>query len=86
MAQLDCPCGFIHYLDPQPDSAILTFPDADYEKFERELLRIRNEHRPEEMQFEFGRIYVCPECGRLMWAQPGDSKYSVFAPEPRTSE
>ena len=83
MAQLECPCGYAHDLDPQPDAAWLTLRDAEYEEMEQQVVRFHTEHRGEEIQFEFGRIYECPECGRLAWARPGESTYSVFAPERR---
>lgn len=83
MAQLNCPCGYAHDLTPNPDAAWLTLPDAEYEVMEKEIVRFHSEYRGEEIQFEFGRVYECPECGRLMWSRPGESMYSVFVPEPR---
>ena len=83
MAQLLCPCGYAHDLDLQPDAAWLTIPDAEYEGMESEILRIHSESRGEEIQTVFGRIYECPECGRLMWSRPGNASYSVFMLERR---
>ena len=83
MARLHCPCGYTHDLDPQPDAAWLTIPDAEYEAMESEILRFHSESRGEEIQTEFGRIYECPECSRLMWSRPGDATYSVFVLERR---
>jgi hypothetical protein len=83
MAQLQCPCGYVHDPDTQPDAAWLTIPDAEYDAMESEILRFHREHRGEEVQTEFGRIYECPECRRLMWSRPGDATYAVFVPERR---
>lgn len=71
----------MHDLNPQPDGAWLTVPDRDYEELESEILRVHRDSRAGEMQVEFGRIYECPDCGRVMWARPGDSTYVVFARE-----
>ena len=63
MASLECPCGYLHDLDPQPDSAWLTLLDTEYDALEEEIVRYHTEDRGEEIQSEFGRIYECPECG-----------------------
>ena len=28
-----------------------------------------------------GRMYECPDCGRLMWSPPGSDDYQIYAPE-----
>ncbi len=83
MAKLECPCGFLHDLDPRPDAAWLTIPDSEYDEMVQEIIRyhrIRDKYR-EEIQTEFGRAYECLECGRLRWARPREAKYRVFLPE-----
>lgn len=82
MASLRCPCGFVHDLDSQSDSAWLTLRDEDYEVMADEIVRVTMGHREGEVQFEFGRLYERPECGPLMWAKQDAGQYSVFAPEP----
>jgi hypothetical protein len=73
--------GYAHDLDAEPDEAWLTLPDRDYETLEQEIVRYHTVSRSGEIQVEFGRIYECPECRRIMWARPGDSEYQVFLPE-----
>jgi hypothetical protein len=82
MARLACPCGFQHDLDAQPDSGWLTLPDKEYELLESEIVRCHTETRSGEAQVEWGRMYLCPSCGRLMWHPGGDGRYRVFVPEP----
>ncbi len=82
MPKLACPCGYIHDLTPIPDDALLTVRDREYDELIEAEMRFRTGHRePEEADGYLGRIYECPECGRLMWSDPTDSGYRVFRPD-----
>jgi hypothetical protein len=85
MPKVQCPCGFLHNLTPCPDDGWVTIRDREYESLlddemaaatgDKEAL-LRNIDRR-------GRLYECPECGRIMWSKPGDrcGTFSIFRPE-----
>jgi hypothetical protein len=83
--KLRCPCGFIHNLSPIPDDGWLTIRDRDHD----ELLPADTEPQPTGAEIVTrvihlaGRMYECPQCGRLMWSLPGDrcTTFRVYRPE-----
>jgi hypothetical protein len=78
MPKLHCPCGFVHELSTIPDRAWVTFRDADHDR----LVAAEQTPEPEKAIAPLlGRMYECPDCGRLMWSPPGSDDYQVYAPD-----
>ncbi len=85
MPKVRCPCGFLHNLSPIPDEGWLTIRDRDHDSL------TPDESTPPETRLAVwrelikrsGRLYECPECGRLMWSLPGDAccHFKVYRPE-----
>src|SRR5256885_3906920 len=92
MPQLPCPCGFVHNLSPIPDDAWLTIRDVNIEAYEKFIRVFQDgfnspERSPEREQSNRGlreaskmkgRLYECPDCGRLMWRKARGQEYRVF--------
>src|SRR3569623_1785025 len=67
MPKLGCLCGHVHNLSPIPDAGWITIRDVDYETvIELETSHAKGAARAELISLQ-GRMYECPECGRLMW-------------------
>ncbi len=89
MPKLPCPCGFVHDLSPIPDDGWITIRDRDYEEFQDLEVKKAVPGTPTERIDQLigsvnrliGSLYACPECGRIMWKQPGEAHYSIFARE-----
>ena len=93
--KLICRCGHAHNLSPIPDAGWITVRDTDYERVveaEQELAAISARGRGQSAE-EYGpadrvvhdltgRLYECPECGRLLWMRPGSTDYQAYRPEP----
>jgi hypothetical protein len=84
MPKLVCPCGFVHDLSPIPDEGWVTVRDVDYEALvaSERLVPGSGEGTPSEFVRRTGRLYECPECGRVMWERPGESEFRIFRPDP----
>jgi hypothetical protein len=81
MPKLTCLCGFVHNMSPIPDAGWVTIRDTDYETvIELETSRASGADRAHLIS-KFGRMYECPECGRLKWCRPGQKDFEVFLPE-----
>jgi predicted RNA-binding Zn-ribbon protein involved in translation (DUF1610 family) len=83
MPKLICSCGFVHNLSPIPDDGWITVRDADYEalvEFERPAPGME-QTRPDAFVRLTGSLYECPDCGRIMWAKPGDPSFRIFRPD-----
>ena len=88
MPKLQCPCGFVHDMSPIPDDGWLTIRAKDYDD-----LYPSESSGPDEMRAQWselmkraGGMYVCPQCGRLMWSPPGNDcwyEFQAFVPEDR---
>jgi hypothetical protein len=99
MPKLLCPCGFVHDLSPIPDEGWITIRDQDYEQviqdeMEREQLP-DHKNKSEEQRFDqltgtivakWGRIYDCPQCGRIMWQKEGSKEFVAYSPIKNSSE
>jgi hypothetical protein len=95
MPKLHCPCGFIHDLSPIPDAGWITIRDQEYEALlaaeaQRERLREAKEGSLEweallladKTKVELhGLLYECPNCGRVMWQQPGEQEFRIYTLE-----
>jgi hypothetical protein len=83
--KLACPCGFVHNLSPIPDDGWLVVRDRDYEALiDAELTSAAGARERGTRRIDlWGRLYECPECGRLMWSTPGDrsTNFRVYRPE-----
>lgn len=85
MPKLACPCGFVHNLSPIPDEGWLTIRDRDHDA----ILPHESEPQPDGAEVvrlameASGRLYECPQCGRLMWSLPGDrcTNFRVYHPD-----
>ena len=85
MSKLMCPCGFVHNLSPIPDDGWLTIRDRDHDA----LLPAESAPQPDSAEVSrrtlelSGRLYECPQCGRLMWSLPGDrcTSFRIYRPE-----
>jgi hypothetical protein len=86
MPKVTCPCGYVHDLLPIPDEGWLIVRDRDYEALiDSELASAAGDRVGDSRRIDlWGRLYECPECGRLMWSLPGDrcTNFRVFPPEP----
>ena len=85
MPKLACPCGFVHNLSPIPDDGWRVVRDRDYETLidaEVASAAVDRERGTQRIDL-WGRLYECPECGRLMWSAPGDrcTNFRVYRPE-----
>ncbi len=97
MPKLRCPCGFVHDLSPVPDHGWKTVRDRDYEEViaaERRRDEISGIPKARDgfLSSEFdkltgsvisktGLLYLCPECGRLMWRKERDGIFLIFKPD-----
>jgi hypothetical protein len=85
MPKVTCPCGFVHNLSPIPDDGWITVRDKEYDLLIADhIARQAGDKEAERRIWRYwGRLYECPECGRLMWSRPGDhcEKFEVFRPE-----
>lgn len=85
MPKLVCPCGFVHDLSPIPDRGWVTVRDVDYEALvasERREPAPGAEHKDKPGFVRLtGRLYECPECGRILWERPGESEFRTFRPD-----
>jgi len=59
---------------PIPDDGWITIRDKDYESLVELEARLSGGDKSVMMKLivQQGRMYECPECGRLMWSLPGD--------------
>jgi hypothetical protein len=83
MPKLRCHCGYVHDLSPIPDAGYVVVADRDYEALvEAERVQSATSDRgPSPFVSLTGRIYECPECGRIMWERPGDRAFRIYRPE-----
>jgi hypothetical protein len=82
MPKLQCPCGFVHDLSPIPDDGWIVVADRDYEALiEAECRQSRVKGEPSAFVGLSGRLYECPQCGRIMWNTVNESNYRIFRPE-----
>ncbi len=95
MPKLVCPCGFVHDLSPIPDEGWITIRDKQYEALlaaeaQRQSLNTAKEGSAEWERLILadktvvelhGLLYECPNCGRVMWQQPGTKKFRIYTPE-----
>jgi hypothetical protein len=85
MPKVACPCGYVHDLSPIPDDGWLVVRDRDYEALvEAELANAAGDGARGRRRIDLvGRLYECPECGRIMWSASGDrcTSFRVFRPE-----
>ena len=86
----------MHDLSPIPDAGWLTVRDRDEDRFfTLEAAGSASEYGgPPIPDFSahvrewislHGRLYECPECGRLLWKRPGEAEYRSYRPEPPAS-
>jgi hypothetical protein len=87
MPKVVCTCGFVHDLSPIPDGGWITVRDKDYEALIEAESAVANgdKDRVRQMVAFTGRLYECPECGRLLWSKPGDSceNFANYLPDRR---
>jgi hypothetical protein len=83
MPKLACPCGFVHDLSPIPDQGWVTVRDADFETLvgSERLGGNSGGGPPSEFVRLTGRLYECPDCGRVMWERPGEQEFRIFRPD-----
>jgi len=83
MPKLRCPCGYVHNLSPIPDAGWVLVRDADYEALVAAEVRSETGGDPADAEYAtmVHRMYECPECQRLMWANNHDKFYRVFTLE-----
>jgi hypothetical protein len=85
MPKVTCTCGYIHNLSPIPDDGWIIIKDAAYETMLLDELESRegDDIAAARASSARGRMYECPECGRLMLSRPGDrcTRFEVFKPE-----
>jgi len=96
MPKLLCPCGFVHDLSPIPDEAWLTIRDRHIEDYYGHMRAYQDGFNALEKSAEreasntgirealklAGRLYECPECGRILWRKNKDEEYRVLRPDP----
>lgn len=82
-----CPCGYAHNLSPIPDDGWLTIRDRDHDSITPADGSQAGDYAAawQKVTRMAGRLFECPECGRVMWSMPGDrcSTFKVFVPEKR---
>jgi hypothetical protein len=83
--KLTYPCGFVHDLSPIPDVGWITVRDGDYDELV-ETERHQGDASPRAFVRLTGRLYECPECGRVMWEKPGEGRFTTFRREDRADE
>jgi len=85
MPKVTCPCGFVHNLSPCPDAGWITVRDSEYESLIADHIagEAGDKEAAKRIWRNWGRIYKCPECSRLMWSRPGDhcENFEVFRRE-----
>ena len=83
MPKLVCPCGFVHDLSPIPDDGWITIRDADFEALVESERAQPGAAKGEPSAFVelTGRLYECPECGRVMWERPDGQTFRIFRPD-----
>src|SRR5262245_22859692 len=102
MPKPTCLCGFIHDLSPIPDDGWITVRDRQWEAVTDALIlrheiaeglpsldhpRIAEYRAAQRVLRESqGRLYECPECGRLMWEREGAERFQLFRPEQGDTE
>ena len=85
MRKLACPCGYMHDLSPLPDGGWVTVRDRDYEDLVEAEVAKHFGH-PDGIRRSLGLtglLYLCPECGRLMWQRPGEEAVRGVPPRVR---
>jgi hypothetical protein len=86
MPKLLCPCGYIHDMSPIPDAGWVTIRDKDYdcliqtEVQRADLAHVNPALSDREIVNVTGVLYECPDCGRLLWRQPGASDWLTYVP------
>jgi hypothetical protein len=84
MPKVICPCGFPHNLSPIPDEGWVIVRDKDYEGLIRaEMAAAAGDSGQGSLVINLlGRLYECPECGRVMWSLPGArcTTFRIFEP------
>ena len=88
----------MHDLSPIPDAGWVTVRDTEYEALlaaekQRDALhqacpaQASEAYGPADrvVQQATGRLYECPQCGRLLWRRPADEDCRSFALEPPAS-
>ena len=73
----------MHDLSPLPDGGWVTVRDRDYEDLVEAEVAKHFGH-PDGIRRSLGLtglLYLCPECGRLMWQRPGEERFGVFRRE-----
>jgi hypothetical protein len=85
MPKLRCPCGHVHNLSPIPDSGWVLVRDTDYETLISAEVRSETGGEPADAEYATltHRMYECPHCNRLMWANNDDNYCRVFKLEDR---
>jgi len=96
MPKLGCPCGFFHNLSSNPDDGWITTRDRESQNVtDAHIALARLDHSESddigdryarETAYEIirkgeGRLYECPECGRLLWQRDGEDGFRCYLPE-----
>lgn len=81
MPKLACPCGHAHNLSPIPDHGWQTGLDSEWEAIVEREYAIHHQNVDDSAPSALGRLYECPNCGRLMWQRPGDPMFRSYTPE-----
>lgn len=82
MPKLACRCGFVHNLSSIPDDGWVTVLDRDLEAFvDAELKACGNSDINANSIALTGSLYECPQCGRVMWAKPGERQFITYCRE-----
>jgi hypothetical protein len=66
-------------MSPIPDDGWKTVRDRDYEALI--AAESADPHDTARVVALWGLLYLCPECGRLMWKREGEKHFRVFNPE-----